>query len=121
MPVARLSSVRLLFDRGTTLLRDLDPSLDPSAIPGVLWDPRVQAYRTPAYRHQALRRELTRRAVPFSDEVRVPHLPLGSWSPIELRPYQEAALWAWELAQRRAVVVLPTGSGKTRLALAAMA
>src|SRR5438876_554686 len=121
MPVARLSSVRLLFDRGTTLLRDLDPGLDPSAIPGVLWDPRVQAYRTPAYRYRALRRELTRRAVPFSDEVRVPQLPLGSWSPIELRPYQEAALWAWELAQRRAVVVLPTGSGKTRLALAAMA
>src|SRR6266446_5770806 len=120
MPVARLSSVRLLFDRGTMLLRDLDPSLDPSAIPGVLWDPRVQAYRTPAYRYRALRRELTRRAVPFSDEVRVPQLPLGSWSPIELRPYQEAALWAWELAQRRAVVVLPTGSGKTRLALAAM-
>jgi superfamily II DNA or RNA helicase len=38
-----------------------------------------------------------------------------------LRPYQEAALWAWELAQRRALVVLPTGSGKTRLAIAAMA
>src|SRR5439155_1277600 len=107
MPVARLSSVRLLFARGTTLLRDLDPGLDPSAIPGVLWDPRVQAYRTPAYRYRALRRELARRAVPFSDEVRVPQLPLGSWSPIELRPYQEAALWAWELAQRRAVVVLP--------------
>src|SRR3989475_2443125 len=121
MPVAPLSSVRLLFDRGTTLLRDLDPGFDPSAIPGVLWDPRVQAYRTPAYRYRALRRELTRRGMPFSDEVRVPQLPLGSWSPIELRPYQEAALWAWELAQRRAVVVLPTGSGKTRLALAAMA
>src|SRR3989454_1522205 len=121
MPVARLSSVRVLFDRGTMLLRDLDPGLDPSAIPGVLWDPRVQASRTPASRYRTLRRELARRAVPFSDEVRVPQLPLGSWSPIELRPYQEAALWAWELAQRRAVVVLPTGSGKTRLALAAMA
>src|SRR5256886_2221528 len=121
MPVARLSSVRLLFDRGTTLLRDLDPGLDPSAIPGVLWDPRVQVYRTPAYRYRALRRERTRRAVPFWDEAGVPQPPLSSWSPIELRPYQEAALWAWELAQRRAIVVLPTGSGKTRLALAAMA
>src|SRR5256886_7065479 len=121
MPVARLSSVRLVFDRGTTLLRDLDPGVDASAIPGVLWDPRVQAFRTPAYRYRALHRELTRRAVPFLDEVRIPQLPLGSWSPIELRPYQEAALWAWELAERRAVVVLPTGSGKTRLALAAMA
>src|SRR5437016_9682729 len=77
MPVARLSSVRLLFDRGTTLLRDLDPGLDPSAIPGVLWDPRVQAYRTPAYRYRALRRELTRRAVPFSDEVRGPAAAVG--------------------------------------------
>src|SRR5438093_12248496 len=104
MPVARLSSVRLLFDRGTTLLRDLDPSLDPSAIPGVLWDPRVQAYRTPAYRHQALRRELTGRPVPLSDEVPVPHLRSGSCAPLELRPYQEAALWAWGLAQRRAIV-----------------
>src|SRR5207244_11407407 len=75
MPVAPLSSVRLLFDRGTTLLRDLDPGFDPSAIPGVLWDPRVQAYRTPAYRYRALRRELTRRAMPFSDDVRVTQLP----------------------------------------------
>src|SRR5438552_11771158 len=119
MPVACLSSVRLLFDRGTMLLRDVDPRLDPAAIPGVLWDPRVQAYRTPAYRYRALRRELTRRAVPFSDEVRVPQLPLDSWSPIELRPYQEAALWAWELATLRAVVALPTGGAKPRLPPAA--
>jgi superfamily II DNA or RNA helicase len=121
MSVALLSSVRLLFDRGTILLRDLDPGFDPSGISGVLWDPRVQGYRTPAFRHRALRGELTRRAVSFTDEVRASQGPLGSWSPIELRPYQEAALWAWELAQRRALVVLPTGSGKTRLALAAMA
>lgn len=40
---------------------------------------------------------------------------------MELRPYQEAALDAWEFADRRGVVVLPTGAGKTRLAVAAMA
>jgi superfamily II DNA or RNA helicase len=111
----------LLFDRGTILLRDIDSGFDPSEIPGVLWDARVRAYRMPAYRYQAFRGELLRRAVPFADEVPVPEPLLGSWSPIELRPYQEAALWAWELAQRRALIVLPTGSGKTRLALAAMA
>jgi superfamily II DNA or RNA helicase len=44
----------------------------------------------------------------------------GAWSDVALRPYQEAALSAWELAHRRGVVALPTGSGKTRLALAAM-
>jgi superfamily II DNA or RNA helicase len=121
MPVARLSSVRLLFDRGTILLRDLDPGFESADLPGVLWDGRVQAYRTPAYRHRALRGDLIRQAVPFTDEIPAVQAPSGSWSPIELRPYQEAALWAWELAQRRALVVLPTGSGKTRLALAAMA
>lgn len=36
---------------------------------------------------------------------------------MEVRPYQEAALCAWELAGRRGVVVLPTGIGKTRVAL----
>src|SRR5438046_10573772 len=107
MPVARLSSVRLLFDRGTTLLRDLDPGVDASAIPGVLWDPRVQAVRTPAYRYRALHRHLSRRAVPFSDEARIPQLPFRSWSPIELRPYQYAALCASALAHLRAVVSRP--------------
>jgi superfamily II DNA or RNA helicase len=38
-----------------------------------------------------------------------------------LRPYQEAALWAWHRAGQRGLVVLPTGSGKTRLAIAAIA
>jgi superfamily II DNA or RNA helicase len=43
-----------------------------------------------------------------------------AWSDVDLRSYQEAALSAWDLAHRRGVVALPTGSGKTRLALAAM-
>jgi superfamily II DNA or RNA helicase len=38
-----------------------------------------------------------------------------------LRPYQDDAIWSWHRAGQRGVVVLPTGSGKTRLALAAMA
>jgi len=37
-----------------------------------------------------------------------------------LRAYREAPLSAWERGHRRGVVALPTGSGKTRLALAAM-
>ena len=76
-PIARSPDVRLLFDRGTILLRDIHPSLGASDIPGVLWDPRVQACRTPAHRYQVLRGELTRRGVPFSDEVRVAQPPGG--------------------------------------------
>ena len=47
--------------------------------------------------------------------------PNAQWKSVGLREYQAAALSAWELSQARGVIVLPTGSGKTRLALAAMA
>lgn len=113
--------VRLVFDRGTILLRDPHPGLRVSDVPGVLWDPRVAAHRAPAYRYSLLKAELRRRGVGFSDEARAAGPQLGAWCALELRPYQEAALWAWELAGRRALVVLPTGSGKTRLAIAVMA
>jgi superfamily II DNA or RNA helicase len=46
---------------------------------------------------------------------------LGTWRSFELRPYQHAALLGWELSGSRGVVVMPTGSGKTRVALAALA
>lgn len=81
--------------------------VDLSDLPGVLWDPRVRALRAPARHHRAIRDELARRAVRFAE--------------LPLRPYQDAAHWAWQRAGRRGVIVLPTGSGKTRLAIAAMA
>jgi superfamily II DNA or RNA helicase len=121
MPFASSTPVRLLFDRGTILIRDPDPGLERLQMRSVLWDWRVRAYRAPAQRYHTLRRELAERGLPFSDEVRLPAPPPSVWSAVELRPYQEAALWAWELAQCRALVVLPTGSWKTRMAIAAMA
>ena len=53
--------MRLLFDRGTLLLLDLPPGLDPTQLPGVLWDPRVGVFRAAAHRRIDLSRELTRR------------------------------------------------------------
>src|SRR6266568_1619066 len=115
------SAVRLLFDRGTILLRDAPAGVDLSDLPGVLWDPRVRALRAPARHHPAIRDELARRAVRFSDEVYRTTDDVGPWAEPPLRPYQDSAHWAWQEARRRGVVVLPTGSGKTRLAIAAMA
>ena len=43
------------------------------------------------------------------------------WTRPTLRPYQEHALGAWSAHGMRGSVVLPTGAGKTRLALAPMA
>ncbi len=113
--------VRVVFDRGTLLLQEVPVGIDVADIPGVLWDARVGAYRAPARVAYALASELRRRGVQLSDTPRPKLAPPSGFRPVCLRPYQEAALAAWRLAGRRGVVVLPTGSGKTQVALAAMA
>ena len=102
------------------MLTDPPSGMNLAAAPGVLWDRRVRAYRAPAARYLALKRWLLASSVQFEGIAPRPRSMPEAWTNVDLRPYQEAALSAWELAQRRGVVALPTGSGKTRLALAAM-
>jgi superfamily II DNA or RNA helicase len=116
-----VSVARLRFDRGTLLVEGVPETVDLADIPGVLWDPRVRAWRAPARVFYALAAELRRRGVPLTDRP-LPRLrPPSAFRPIDLRPYQQAALAAWRLAGRRGILVMPTGSGKTHVALAAIA
>ena len=112
--------VTLKFDRGTLLLTGSPGAIDLAGAPGVIWDPRVRAYRAPAASCHALRRWLGERGINLPGIAGAPRPTPAAWSQITLRPYQEAALDAWELGQRRGVIALPTGSGKTRISLAAM-
>src|SRR4051794_25711298 len=113
--------MRLLFDHGTVVLVE-PPDLSNESIPGLLWDPRVGLWRAPAHQYRAVLAALRRLELPVKDEV-VPGLRPGleAFRAIELRPYQQAAVLAWERAGRRGVIVLPTGSGKTRVAIAVLA
>jgi superfamily II DNA or RNA helicase len=117
-----MTEVQLRFDRGTVVVDGVPESPAISEIHGLLWDPRVGAYRAPARLFYGLAAELRRRGVLTSDARPLPKLapPVGLRTP-ELRPYQEAAVTAWRMGGRRGVVVLPTGSGKTHVAIAAMA
>src|SRR5437016_4154821 len=112
--------MKLRFDRGTILLTDPSKDLELAEAPGVLWDPRVSAHRAPASKYPALKRWLLERGARFEDITTPPRPMQEAWSDVDLRSYQEAALSAWELGHRRGVVALPTGSGKTQLALVAM-
>jgi superfamily II DNA or RNA helicase len=114
--------MRLVFDRGTVLLLDSPAHFDAQTLPGALWDPRVGAYRCPGCALPALKRLLEHESVQISDEASAGRLDRPERrTAVDLRPYQRSAIAAWELADRRGIVVLPTGAGKTRLALAAMA
>lgn len=90
----------------------------------LLWDERVGAHRARAFDLKKLRRALEQLGLAVEDRVRPdpsPSPPPSPWRPVALRPYQEAACDAWRLARGRGIVALPTGSGKTRLAVAVMA
>jgi len=108
------AAMELIWDRGTLLVRDAP---NPGGLRGVLWDPRVGAWRAPAYVHS----DLLSAGAQATDRAREPVGELPSFGSPELRPYQEAALAAWEIAGRRGVIALPTGAGKTRTAIAAIA
>ena len=113
--------MRLEFDRGTVTLTGCSER-EAIDLPGVLWDPRVQVYRAPGFRYTAIKDALNRFGRMFDDQVRgTVGPPVDRWEVADIRPYQAAALSSWELSNARGLVVLPTGSGKTRLALAAMA
>jgi len=109
-------AVVLSFEEGTVRV-DGDPGVP---LPGVERDPRSESGRVPAFRYAAVRDALRPLDVDVDDRVlSLPELPPLS-STYELRDYQRAALDAWDEADRRGVVELPTGSGKTVVAIGAM-
>ncbi len=113
--------VRLIYDRGTLILDEVPAEVRPLEWPGIAWDFRSSNYRSPAFRHRDLLRHADVCGVRLSDESRPAGRHPDAWIAPDLRPYQEAALSAWEMAGQRGLIVLPTGSGKTRTAIAAMA
>ena len=113
------------FDRGTLLLsgvarQELPAVGDPHIWK---WDNRVRSWRGDAISYAKIRADLSKRfGVSFRDKVSRP--AEVSWSKVEfgpLRPEQEEALSAWQRAGHRGQVIMPTGTGKTEVALAAMA
>ncbi|MEA2697615.1 MAG: hypothetical protein QOI66_1886 [Myxococcales bacterium] len=113
--------MELIFDRGTLLLKDVPDCAEGVDLPGVLWDTRVGAHRAPARLAYPLAAALRRRGITVSNAPCPGLGPPTGFRAVELRQYQEAALAAWRRAGRRGVVALPTGAGKTHVALAAMA
>jgi superfamily II DNA or RNA helicase len=114
------TSIHLWFDRGT--LRLDGPSDRLSLLPGVVWDPRTQGWRASAHRYGDIVRRVAEGGWAIEDDVAsdLRNCP-GDWVTPTLRPYQEQALRAWHTFGQRGVICLPTGSGKTRVAIAALA
>ncbi len=111
--------VTVSFSDGTLLIGGLPQ--DDALLDGVAaWDGRVGVHRAKAVRYAELLRRLHGR-MPYQDQAKAYHeLTLTERAPRPLRSYQAAALERWEAAKRRGLIVLPTGAGKTYVALKAM-
>jgi superfamily II DNA or RNA helicase len=112
--------MRLVFDHGTLVLLDA-PDRAFLQVPGFVWDPRIALWRAPAWRYPEAVAALAGLGLPLRDEVASIEAGPGAFHSIDLRPYQRAAALSWQSSGQRGLVVLPTGSGKTRVALALIA
>jgi len=105
----------LSFERGS--LR-LDAPATAQVPPYFVWDARVAAWRTAAINHLRVREDAAGYRLRLADRAErfFPPPTLRPALP-PLRADQRAAIEAWERAGGRGVIVKPTGTGKTEIAL----
>jgi superfamily II DNA or RNA helicase len=116
----QLPSLRLGFDGGTLVLRDAVPEFMLS-LPGVRHDPRSDTFRAEGQYYRAIVEHLLQEKLPYRDEARAyDKTPWTLLSEKEPFPHQTEALETWWKQGGRGVVVLPTGTGKTHVAILAI-
>jgi len=110
-------NITISFDKATLLINNLPDSIL-SIFNEIKWDSRTCEYRAPAYCYRDIVLTLVKHQLPYKDCAKQfqPHaFPLKRI--ITARTYQKEALDAWQHNGSKGVVVLPTGAGKTILAV----
>ncbi len=113
----------LLFDQGTLVLSGWNAKAIERVFPAGWWswDSRILAWRTYASRYTEVQELISQRSI--GTTLLRPHWQKVLWSSIslpDLREEQSEAINAWQQS-KRGVVVMPTGTGKTEVALRIMA
>jgi superfamily II DNA or RNA helicase len=112
--------IHLAFEGGTLRVNGGDPQRL-AALPGCRFDTRTSTYRAEGRAYRALVEYLRQHRLAYQDEARA-YQPVA-WPLRTSRdpfPHQTEALAAWSRQGSRGVVVLPTGTGKTHLAVMAI-
>ena len=114
--------ISVRFDHGTLLWQDLDPAAIPAEfLSRIRYDERSRSYRSRGCDYAELMLGLMAHGIRVEDQARAfPELNLCLTEPLTPRPHQQAAFSAWRKNAFRGVAALPTGAGKTILAVMAI-
>src|SRR5436309_4640057 len=107
----------LFFNKGTILIKS------DAKVPYSTWDDRVRAFRAQGLYYGEIVEFLNKSDLStVKDTVQdlPPYPDLMKCRTVTMRGYQKRALGAWDKAGRRGVIVLPTGAGKTVIAMKAI-
>ncbi len=118
--MSREVMVELAFVGGTLEVRGVAQG-DPALPPCCSWDGRTRCHRARALHYAEIVQALRRAEVPLEDRARR-YLELDARLRVLRRPhpFQVEAVDAWLRARGRGVVVLPTGAGKSHVAVLAI-
>ena len=109
--------VKLNFDKGTLILQNVPEGLQPE-LPDLQWDERTLTFRAPAYRYRHIVSQLRAHNIPYQDTARqFTTEPFTLQKQMAPYPYQTESIDAWHANGKRGVVSLPTGAGKTFIAI----
>lgn len=102
--------MRLIYEKGTIAV------YGHYNIPNTRWDERSKSYRAQAFYYRDILNYLKESEIPFEDHVLDP-IPMAFLkSHTKLRDYQKEAVERW-MEDKKGIVVMPTGSGKTTVAI----
>ena len=112
------SQIKLRFDRGTLVLENWEETKPP---PFFTWDKRHERWRSFAMAYWKTLRWFDRSDLTVEDNAcNYQTLDLKVRSDFVLRPYQQEALKVWKQGGNCGSVILPTGTGKSIVALKAI-
>ena len=109
--------LQIAFDKGTLILQHVPEALH-AHLAELRWDERTLTYRAPAYRYRQIVSQLLAHNIPYQDNARQFTVePFALQKTLPPYPYQMEAIDAWHANGKRGVISLPTGAGKTYIAV----